>query len=322
MKNTLKSMVTKNLPLLNKIEYALLPISSKCDYDCIFCTSNYPGKPGKIKNNSLNSELFRIKGLLAIGRRLKLKKIFLSGDEPLAHPFIAQILNFSHKLGYEEVNLHTSGLKLGQKDTLDNILRLPLKFNFYIPIYGADARVHDRVVRKKGSFEALVSVLRALNKIRELNINLHSIVLKQNYCFLDDILGFCNYAFPRFFFDGFIHVKFHPFPKDINYKDLMVPYRNLFFKLKKSKEFLRGFPVCVLERFGKLNDASSELPFCIAFDKKVLNLDSYPNLYAKEVIIQNPPIDKCLDCKRRNSCIGPYKDYIDNFGVDDFTSIN
>lgn len=299
-----------------------MPISSKCEYDCIFCTSNYPDKPDKIKNNSLNSELFRIKRLLAIGRQLKLKKIFLSGDEPLAHPFITQILNFSHKLGYEEINLYTSGLKLGEKDILDNILCLPLKFSFYIPIYGADAKVHDKVVQKKGSFEALISVLRALNKIKKLNVSLHSIALKQNYCFLDDILRFCNYAFPRFFFDGFIHVKFDPFPRGINYKDLMVPYRNLFGKLKNSKEFLRGFPVCVLEKFGKLKDTSSELPFCIAFNKKVINLDFYPNLHASEPIIQNPAINKCLDCKKKNGCIRPYKDYIDNFGIGDFTPVN
>jgi len=315
-------MELKKLSRNNKFKYAFLPLSSACEYHCIFCTSDYPDKENKIKINKSAHELKRLTRLLTMGRDLKIKKLFLGGDEPFTHPFIQELLLYSAQMGYKEIAIHTSGLQLADKNVLNQIAAVPATFKLYIPVYGAEARVHDAIVRKPGSFKKLNIGLRALKRRQNIKTFLHSIVLKQNYLFLDEVMMFSKKNFPEFNFEGFLHFKYSTYPKKDTYKDLMPSYKELSSKLKASGGSLLGFPVCILKKAGITKNKGRRIPFHFLLNQKTLHLDRYPDMSFRDETASNQEIPVCLACKNRKNCIHPYSEYIHAYGDAEFRAIN
>ncbi|MFA5931381.1 MAG: radical SAM protein [archaeon] len=128
--------------------------------------------------------------LITSAKKLGLKKVILSGGEPLLHPQIIQILNFLEK---KEINttIITNGLLFQNKykDLLAQIKNMKLTFVFSLD--GAIANTHDTIRGVKGNFDKIIKAIDTLNKNKKRNqirICISTTLSEKNYQELEDIL--------------------------------------------------------------------------------------------------------------------------------------
>ncbi|WP_300408573.1 radical SAM protein [Lagierella sp.] len=104
-----KKFVSQELTKDNKINTVYFHVTYKCNLKCEYCYQNIYAKD----HNMIDST----KDWKKILRKLKfydVKKIVITGGEPLLHPQIDQILKFAKSLGYE-IDLLTNGSLIREK---------------------------------------------------------------------------------------------------------------------------------------------------------------------------------------------------------------
>lgn len=136
-----------------------------CNQECVFCASDKTRK-----NSKVIVELEQFRELLKKDRGPH-KRIILSGGEPLIHPGIEKIINMAAG-SYREVVLMTNGVLLAERSTVFRLLGQGGVTEVTVPIYGADAAVHDRFTRNKGSFARLIQAMGNISEIPGVKLHL------------------------------------------------------------------------------------------------------------------------------------------------------
>lgn len=175
-----------------------IELTHKCILNCIFCSSNSSSNP--IIKEEINFN--RIKEIINECReKFGIKKISLSGGEPLIYPHFFELLDFILK---EKISIiiYTTGLiqtpnnqiESWNDDLIEQILLLQNKYNkkleFIFDIQAPNKETYESITRIENSFEKLT---KTLNKIRNLNIGKesHLVPFKKNYKLIDRTIKFC-----------------------------------------------------------------------------------------------------------------------------------
>lgn len=129
-------------------------VTSECNLNCKHCFVNksYPRR-------SIPEE--RALYVLKQAAKLHVKRLYLSGGEPLLHPKIYEIVASAKAMADWDIIFTTNGFT----DNLDLIERISKHIDcFQFSIDGADEITHDSI-RGAGSFRRVVNILRYLFKI-------------------------------------------------------------------------------------------------------------------------------------------------------------
>jgi len=157
-----------------------LLVTERCDQLCIMCS-----QPPK-KTHIDYFEYFETACKLAPEDMV----IGISGGEPTL--FKNQLFNLIEKTHQARPDLKFHVLTNGQHFVEEDIDRLRgPSFNqvlWGVPLYAARAQLHDKIVVKEGAFETLMSTLPIMAK-SNINIELRTVLLKQNYKELLELAG-------------------------------------------------------------------------------------------------------------------------------------
>lgn len=285
-------------------ELFLLLVNCPCDYRCIFCSRGKEGHQTELENYlkgfDFNKELLSILYSIFDGyHRQKIKFIKLGGNEPLNHPNIIKIVEFSRKTGYERILIHTSGVRFSDSEFTKKISAAGLT-HVYLPVYGANDKTHDKIVRRKGSFYL---IMKAINNLKKFNINaeLHTLILKQN---LKEI-----HAIKRKFND--IGLRF-PFPdpnRPLAYKKICVRLSDIPAKIREEMKL--GIP-CIQ------NKDLSDVDFQKSEEVKLRPDSTQGIAQNKSDVDRKVKPRKCKSCRFYKSCEGIYSLYLDIYGDGEF----
>lgn len=149
-----------------------LLVTEQCDQLCIMCS-----QPPKRYHTDMFDQFFE-----AVCLAPKKATIGLSGGEPFLHK--QKLFDFLQKAQVARPDLRFHILTNGQHfDETDEIELRSLDMRsilWGIPIYAAEADVHDRIVKKLGAFEILQENIALLARVGA-SVELRTIVLQSNF---------------------------------------------------------------------------------------------------------------------------------------------
>lgn len=147
-------------------------LTYRCNNNCLHCWLRAPDQPGEIKKELSFEEIKRI---ISQARALGCQSWGISGGEPMLRRDFVEILDY--------INHNSIGCAINTNGTLitpeiAKLLKTPGKK--MIALYGATARVHDRITRTPGSFEA---TMRGISYLKEAKVAfvMQLIMMQENY---------------------------------------------------------------------------------------------------------------------------------------------
>lgn len=167
------------------VPFLSFPITHSCPFKCIYCGE---GGENTISNVSM-TDLTTIIDLCTKAKRLGIKKVRLTGGEPLTHPQIADILRYLSEEGFY-VLVNTNGLLLEKKR--DILMRTSKNIHFAVSL---DTLKRDRFkLISQTTEENFDTVLRGVELLRELGylMRINMVVGKFNVDEVPDMIEFCR----------------------------------------------------------------------------------------------------------------------------------
>ncbi|MEA3493918.1 MAG: radical SAM protein [Candidatus Margulisiibacteriota bacterium] len=159
-----------------------LEITKRCNLNCIHCFAD-----GSLFSKELSlKEIFNILDTTA---KNKAKKVILSGGEPLLHPRFYKIAAYASQKGLQ-IHLLTNGT-LVDKRAIERFKKINID-TIQISLDGANAKTHDAIRGKKGSFKKAIDAI-LLCKKQGFNVVVRTIVMKNNVKEIQDIVDFCQH---------------------------------------------------------------------------------------------------------------------------------
>lgn len=285
-------------------ELFLLLNNCPCDYRCIFCSRGLEHYQVRLKNYfqhfDFQKEFLSIQNIIFNSyHRMKSKLIKIGNNEPLNHPNIISIIEFSRNTGYKKILIQTSGVRFSNLEFTKKIINAGLT-HVELPIYGACAKTHDKIVRLKGSFNLMMQAINNLKKFH-IDIKLHTLLLKQN---LEEVC-----VMRRKFND--IVVRF-PFPdpgSPSDYKKICVKLSDIPLEVRKGVKL--KIP-CILnkESSDTVLPESGEIKLKPDSPDKIVRSESCVDRKAK--------LPKCKSCHFFKHCDGIYPLYLEIYGDGEF----
>lgn len=136
-------------------------LTRKCNLGCSHCYINGVGKQARDKD----FDLLTIERIITEARTLGLRKVKVSGGEPLLHPEAKEILAFLAGIGLKEVVLETNGTVL--PDTMIDFLAPMENLTVFVSLDHYDPNEHDAFRKRHGAWAKASNTIR---KLAEANI--------------------------------------------------------------------------------------------------------------------------------------------------------
>lgn len=217
----------ERMPSLDRV---FLFLRGGCDLDCVFCRA----KTGEDRQTLTEIDAF-FSGSLSLRR----SRIALVGNEPLAHPRIADIARLCRRRGFAEIEVMTSGPRLA---ALAKPLAKAGVSSYALALHGSCSAVHDAVTRSPGSFDAAMRGADAAEAAGS-RVFVHASACRANLSDLPALEALCRTKGRPF--------SIHPLrPKDpagMNepYGEVAPDYAEMRAALAGRVTSLTGFPACV-----------------------------------------------------------------------------
>ena len=137
-----------------------LAIPGECGQKCSFCGIREELKVGSEAPAGLVDKL---REDISRSAQSGTHVLRINGIEPLAAPYLWDLLAHAKAEGFDEFHLLSTFRTLSGSHDVDRLLdAMPDRYRFYVPLYGSRADVHDAVTGRQGSFDEVLAVLSKL----------------------------------------------------------------------------------------------------------------------------------------------------------------
>ncbi len=291
-----------------------IKIGFSCNNRCLFCVQGdkrdfYGFKPKK-----------EVVTFLKYAFKKGKKEVVFTGGEPCLHPDLLELVQSAKDLGFKEIQIQTNGRMFAYKDFCVNVIQSGAT-QFSPAIHGPNAKIHDFLTNSKGSFDQTIQGVKNLKKLNQYVLT-NTVITTKNYKHLPKIakllvsLGVDQFQF------AFIHLGGRAWEN----RDWIVPKKSqimsyvkdgLEIGLKANKRVnTEAIPYCLMEGY---EDCIAEkiIPKSMVFDTdfKIENYSKYRKYKAKA---KGP---NCKKCKYNKVCEGPWKEYPELFGWEEFKPV-
>lgn len=291
-----------------------IKITFKCTNNCSFCAQGHKRLYHKDKQKK---EVFKA---LRDGIKRGAKTVVFTGGEPSLHKNIVDFVRYAKELGYETIQLQTNAQIISDMVFLKKLVKNGL--NEVSPaLHGFYSDTHNKLTKNPKSYELTLKGI--VNSVKlGLSVVTNTVVTSINYKELPKLASlFVKLKVTQFQF-AFIHVvgtalknKSWIVPRKIEVmpyvkKGLDIGLGNKVLCFTEAIPFclMQGYEQCVVER---------NIPDTYIIDAgfKVENYGIYRKEFGKV------KSEKCLSCKYYDICEGPWKEYPDIYGWDEFQPV-
>ena len=168
----------------NELPFISFPIISSCPFSCIYC-----GQGGE--NTISPVSTLKLETLMDIAVHLKragIKKIRLTGGEPLCHPQIGDIIRFLSESGFY-VLINTNGVLIEEK--LQSLMRTSSNIHFAVSLDTLKEERFDKISRTLGNYKKVIRGIKILKELGYL-MRINMVVGSFNIDEVDDMISFCH----------------------------------------------------------------------------------------------------------------------------------
>ena len=126
-----------------------------CNLACDYCTCLDPAMQGRALTSA------RVVAALQDGRRDGFERVSFTGGEPTLRADLLGLVRAAKQLGYASVKLQSNGLLLAHAPNLDRLADAGVD-RWHVSIHTHEERAYERLVRREGTYAAMVTALRNL----------------------------------------------------------------------------------------------------------------------------------------------------------------
>ncbi|MCX5696213.1 MAG: radical SAM protein [Candidatus Omnitrophica bacterium] len=293
---------------MNRID---IKVSFKCNNHCKFCVQ------GDKRDFCPDKSDQEIKEILKKSRKAFGEVVFTGGELTL-RPNIIGLVSFAKGLGYK-VQLQTNGRMFVYKDFCRDIIKAGADM-FAVSIHGHNARLHDYLTGARGSFQQSSAGIKNILSLGKMVVT-NTVINQKNYRFLPEIADFLidlgvpqyQFAYPHILGNALKNISFIvPRKKEI------MPYVKKGLKIGIARGRIvrtEAIPYCLL---GKYRDCIAEqhIPETKVFDVKIN--EDFSRWRKEEGKLKGP---NCKKCRYFKCCEGPWREYPEIFGWNEFKPI-
>ena len=292
---------------MNRID---LKTGFACNNRCIFCVQ---GDKRKIHKNKTTEEL---KGLLREGRK-RAASVVLTGGEVTIRQDLAELVACAKELGYEIIQLQTNARMFAYGAFADSMIDAGVT-EVSPAIHGPTAEVHDALTRSPGSFEQTVRGIRRLVNAR-IPILMNSVITRKNYRLLPDTARLFVSLQVRQFQLAFVHALGTAAQ---NFEEVVPRYEDTEPFVHEALDIgvragitvmTEAIPYCFMGGYEQYV-AERIIPDTTIYDADT-TLENYTTYRLTEGKLKGPP---CEACTMAAECEGPWREYPEHFGWDEF----
>ena len=243
--------------------------------------------------------------------------IVFTGGEVTIRKDLPQLVAYARELGFRQVQIQTNGRMLAYRKLTEKLIRAGAT-EFSPALHGHVPELHDYLTQAPGSFEQTCKGIRLLESLGQ-SVLTNSVITRSNYRHLPELAA----LLVRLGVDQYQFAFVHPVGTAMKYFKQMVPRmslvepfvkRGLLLGLRAGRRvmteaipycFMRGFEPYVAERI---------IPRTKIFDADFV-LDDYTEFRLNEGKAKGPD---CKDCVYDAECEGPWREYPDEYGFDEF----
>ncbi|MDO8804425.1 MAG: radical SAM protein [Elusimicrobiota bacterium] len=288
-----------------------IKIGFNCNNMCDFCAQ------GAKRSIAKRKSLAEIKADLVRARKTGVSAVVFTGGEPTIHPDLPAAVRAARALGYESVQVQTNGRRFAYYDYCAELKKAGVT-EMGPSLHGSTPGMHEGLTHAKGSFKEVVQGIMNCKKLGMFVLT-NSVITSVNYKDLPALAKLLVYLKADQFQFAFVHLVGAAWenrkwltPK----KTDVMPYlkKALDVGLKKGVPcyteaipfcLMKGYEACVAERVipeGPVSDAN-------------LYLESYGDYRRDEGKVKRP---ECRPCKWFKVCEGPWREYPELYGWDEF----
>jgi len=289
-------------------------VDIKCGFDCnnkcYFCVQgdkryHYPPKTTDEVKRALEDARKETDGLVFTGGEVTIRKDF---PELVAH---------AKALGYRLIQVQTNGRLFASKAFCEAVIAAGAN-EFSPALHGHKPELHDYLTHAPGAFKQTVMGIKNLKALGQ-TIVLNSVITRPNYRHLPDMarlfvaLGVDQYQF------AFVHAlgsaKAH-FDMIVPRKALVEPYvkQGLAIGIKAGISVMtEAIPYCFMKGFERFV-AERYIPRTKIIDADWV-VEDYTEYRWTEGKVKGPD---CPNCVYDKECEGPWREYPEAFGWDEF----
>lgn len=284
-----------------------------CNNRCLFCAQ------GHKREGCAHVPFDELVERMKKGRETS-DELVLTGGEPSIHPEIVRLVGVAKELGYRQIQVQTNGRRLAYASFVDALVEAGAT-EFSPALHGPTADVHDALTRAPGSFRQTVAGIRHL-RARNLPIVTNSVVVRGNVPHLGalvELLGRLGVGQAQLAFVHPVGTAYELFEQVVpRLPDVVAPIRTSRRIAARygMRLVTEAVPLCFLPGMQELA-VEDQIP-----DTTVIDLDGQPFDYSTwrpaEGKAHGPP---CERCKLRFRCEGPWREYPEKYGWEEFRPV-
>lgn len=291
-----------------------IKIGFHCNNFCLFCPQ------GDKRNIHPQRELADMVKDLEDARSHGIRDVVFTGGEPTLHNHIVEVVSMARKIGFELIQLQTNGRRLAYPQFCREIVAAGAT-EFSPSLHGSCPEIHDNATRSPGSWREVVAGIRNLKSLGQ-RVIINSVICTLNYRDLPELARLLVHLGVDQFQFAFVHIvgrawenRYSIVPR----KSDIMPYvfKGLETGMKSGVPcyteaipycMMKGHEDCVAERIipdGPVRDAG-------------VFVKSFQDYRKTEGKVKHP---KCRQCRYFGICEGPWKEYPELFGWEEFNPI-
>lgn len=284
-----------------------------CNNMCRFCVQ------GDKRHKKKGKTTEEIKDLLTENSG-RYKEVVFTGGEITIRPDIVEIVKHATGEGYEIIQMQTNGRMFSDLEFCKKMISAGAN-DFGLSLHGHCKEVHEGLTRAKGSFAQTIKGIRNLTGLGQ-SVKTNTVITKQNYRNLPDMAKiFCLSGVTQFQL-AFVHILGSAYENResiVPRKSEIMPYvmEALDTGIKYGVSVMtEAIPYCLMSGY---EDYVAER---IIPETKIYDADQVTECFSKvrkeEGKIKHP---KCESCRRYSVCEGPWREYPDLYGWDEFIPV-
>jgi MoaA/NifB/PqqE/SkfB family radical SAM enzyme len=261
-----------------------------------------------------------IKDALDVARKDGATGVVFTGGEVTIRKDVVELVRYAKSHGFDRIQLQTNGRRFADMSFLKAVMKAGAN-EFGSSLHGYKPELHDYLTRAPGAW---MQTVRGLKNIKKLSgfIVINSVVVKPNYRHLEPLAElFGQIGVDQFQF-AFMHAVGNA---DLNFESMMATAS------EAARYMKRGM------RVGLDNGAmvmSEAMPYCLmrGFERYVAELyipetsihekDKYIKDFADVRKNQGKILfSQCNKCRFRYICEGPWREYPERMGDDEFRPV-
>lgn len=294
-----------------------IKLNFSCNNRCVFCVQGDRRYKERDKKTRDVRELL----LKAVKKR---REVVFTGGEVTTREDLPELVSYARKIGFKEVQLQTNGRRFFYEDYCKKLIDAGVTY-FGLALHGPTAEIHDSLTRARGSFLQTTTAIKNLKKLKQ-RVIMNSVITKKGYPHfpvLADLLIDLNVDQYQF---AFIHIN-SIIKGDKKLVEEVVPKKSdimPYIKEGLQKGIDKGvfvmteaIPFCFMKGYEEYIAEYGKIPDSDCYDGEQEILD-YQNYRKNDGKAKGP---ECKRCKYFKICEGPWKEYPEIFGWDEFVPV-